>query len=77
MNFRSQDPEDWNLAFLQAIDLALSPAYAAAAQSDAQAAACLADIITAKGQIAAGLATLVAPRSPTVTPTACRTPSMR
>jgi LysM repeat protein len=60
MNFRSQDPEEWNLAFLQAIDLALSPAYAAAAQSDTQAAASLASIIAAKGKIASGLATLVA-----------------
>jgi LysM repeat protein len=61
MNFRGADPEEWNLAFLQAVDLALSPAYAAAAQSDAQAAASLATIIAAKADIAAGLATLVAP----------------
>lgn len=60
MNFRGADPEDWNLAFLQAVDLALSPAYAAAAQSDADAAASLAAIIATKADIAAGLATLVA-----------------
>lgn len=60
MNFRGADPEDWNLAFLQAVDLALSPAYAAAAQSDTDAAASLAAIIATKADIAAGLATLVA-----------------
>lgn len=60
MNFRNDDPEDWNLVFLQAVDLALSPAYAAAAQSDPQAAASLSQIITAKADIAKGLATLVA-----------------
>ena len=60
MNFRGADPEDWNLAFLQAVDLALSPAYATAAQSDVQAAASLAKIVMAKADIATGLATLVA-----------------
>ena len=60
MNFRGGDPEAWNLALLQALDLALSPAYAAAAQSDAKAAASLATIIAAKADIAAGLATLMA-----------------
>ncbi|WP_107694426.1 LysM peptidoglycan-binding domain-containing protein [Nitrosospira sp. Nsp2] len=60
MNFRSSDPEDWNLVFLQAVDLALSPAYAAAAQSDGKAAASLASIIAAKADIAIGLSTLVA-----------------
>jgi LysM repeat protein len=60
MNFRSADPEDWNLAFLQAVDLALSPAYAAAAQADADAAKSLATIVSAKADIAVGLSTLVA-----------------
>jgi hypothetical protein len=61
VNFRGADPEEWNLAFLRAVDLALSPAYAAAAQSDAQSAASLATIISAKADIATGLAALVAP----------------
>lgn len=60
-NFRNGDPDDWNRSFLQAIDLVLSPAYAAAAQSDPQASASLTTIIAAKGQIADSLATLVAP----------------
>ncbi|MCX8477835.1 MAG: LysM domain-containing protein [Sphingomonas sp.] len=60
MNFRGADPEEWNLAFLQAVDLVLSPAYAAAAQTDVQAAASLATLIAAKGDIAKGMAKLVA-----------------
>ena len=60
MNFRSADPEQWNLAFLEAIDLVLSPPYAAAAASVPALASQLEAIVAAKLGIANGLATLVA-----------------
>ncbi len=60
MNFRSADPEQWNLAFLEAIDLVLSPDYAAAAGSVPALASLLEDIVAAKLGIANGLTTLVA-----------------
>ncbi|HET9638393.1 MAG TPA: LysM peptidoglycan-binding domain-containing protein [Allosphingosinicella sp.] len=60
MNFRGADPEQWNLAFLEAIDLVLSAPYAAAAASVPALASQLESIVSAKLDIAKGLTTLVA-----------------
>lgn len=60
-NFRGVDPEQWNQALLNSIDLALSPAYAAAAQSRPATAASLASLVAAKAGIAKGQSSQVMP----------------
>ncbi|WP_233968917.1 LysM peptidoglycan-binding domain-containing protein [Pectobacterium polaris] len=59
--FRAADPDAWNQAFLTAIDLLLSPAYAVPGSTDATVAANIASVIGSKADIATGMSSIVAP----------------
>src|SRR6202035_775384 len=60
-DFRAIDPDQWNQAFLAAVDLMLSPAYAVPGATDDKIAKSITDIIGAKAGIAGGLANTVQP----------------
>ncbi len=59
--FQGADPDQWNQAFLQAVDLILSPTYAVPSMTDSTVATSINSIIAAKADIAAGLARTVLP----------------
>lgn len=58
-NFRGADPESWNAELLKAIDLVLSPPYAAAAGTDTEIIGSLKKITASKAAIANGMMDLV------------------
>ena len=61
LNFRSSDPDQWNLSFLAAVDLLLSPAYAVPAATNATLAAAVGSVLASKATIASSLSQLAAP----------------
>jgi LysM repeat protein len=60
-DFRSIDPDQWNQAFLAAVDLMLSPAYAVPGATNDNIAESIVDIIGTKATIASGLANTAQP----------------